>query len=454
MKLAIVLVILVVGSVIFHFASPWWFTPLAADWGAIDTTINITFWVTGFVFIAVNFFLAYVVYRYRYDKNRKSDYDPENKPLELWLTIITTVGIFAMLTPGLFVWAKFVNPPDDAAVVEVVGQQWQWGFRFPGKDNVLGKTHARFTSEKNPFGLDPDDMLGQDDIIVDNNDLHLPINQSVKVLLRSKDVLHNFAVPQFRVKMDLVPGLITNVWFKPTQIGAFDILCMELCGVAHFAMRGRVVVDEQKDFEQWLAARPTFAETQNQTLGDPKIGQVLYAICSGCHQKNGEGNGALNAPKLAMQSSKYLIRQLHYYKQGVRGAHEQDEYGKQMANMAAVLADDAAINHVVSYIATLGNGDSEREKPSITSGNIDSGKSLFRKCSVCHGHQGEGNNALNAPRLAGLQDWYLKRQLLNYKNEVRGKHEHDNFGKQMMLMANMLNSEQQIDDIVTYINRL
>ena len=114
-----------------------------------------------------------------------------------------------MLTPGLFVWADFVQVPDDAATVEAVGKQWHWSFRLPGADNELGASDVRHMSVDNPLGVDPEDPTGQDDIIIASPILHLPLNQSVRTLLRSTDVLHNFTVPQFRVKMDLVPGLVT-----------------------------------------------------------------------------------------------------------------------------------------------------------------------------------------------------------------------------------------------------
>ena len=261
MALAIALIILVVGSVLFHFLTPWWLTPVASNWGTIDDTINITFWVTGIVFVAVNLFMAYAIIRYRHRKNRRAHYEPENKKLEWWLTGITAVGVAAMLAPGLFVWAKFVDVPEGAAVFEAVGKQWHWSYRFPGKDRVLGTVAAKYMSDNNPFGMNPDDPNGQDDVLVVSPEVHLPIDQPVKALLRSTDVLHNFAVAQFRVKMDLVPGLVTYVWFTPTRTGKFDLLCEELCGIGHFTMRGRVVVEEEDAFQTWLASYPTFAQT-------------------------------------------------------------------------------------------------------------------------------------------------------------------------------------------------
>src|SRR5215475_5817622 len=124
MILAIVLVVLIVGSVLFHLLSPWYLTPIASNWGTIDDTISITFWVTGFVFVAINAFMAYCVLRYRHKKGQRALYEPENKKLEGWLVVLTTVGVVAMLAPGLVVWAKFVDVPKDASIVEVVGKQW------------------------------------------------------------------------------------------------------------------------------------------------------------------------------------------------------------------------------------------------------------------------------------------------------------------------------------------
>ena len=277
MALAVALVLLVLGTVLFHFLSPWWFTPIASNWTMMDDTVNITFVVTGIVFVAINLFMAYVLFRYRHRVGQRADYRPENKRLEWWLTIVTSVGIAAMLAPGLFVWAKFVTVPKEATVVEALGQQWTWSYRFPGKDGVLGTTDAKLITADNPFGIDPKDPKGADDILISSPELHLPINKPVRVLLRSTDVNHQFAVPQFRVKMDLVPGMITYFWLTPTRTGRFDVLCEQLCGMAHFAMRGRVVVDEQSAFQTWLSTRPTYAETAARPAGDLVAGQALYA---------------------------------------------------------------------------------------------------------------------------------------------------------------------------------
>ena len=261
MVVVFALIFVALGTVVFHFVSPWWWTPIASNWGYIDDTILITFWVTGVVFIAVILFTAYCVYRFRYQEGKRAEYNPESKKLEWWLTGLTTLGVVVMLTPGLFVWNQFVTVPEGAAEFEVMGQQWQWSFRFPGKDGALGTTNARKINEDNPFGIDPKDPNGQDDVLVEGGELHLPVNQPVKVLLRSIDVLHDFYVPEFRAKMDMVPGAVTYFWLTPTRTGTFDILCFELCGMGHHDMRGNVVVEEESAFQEWLQEQTTFAQS-------------------------------------------------------------------------------------------------------------------------------------------------------------------------------------------------
>lgn len=448
MKIVIVLILLVIATVVFHFVSPWYFTPIASNWSSIDDTIDLTLVITGLVFVLVNLFLAYCIYHYRHDKKKRSHYDPENHKLEIGLTVITSIGVAAMLAPGLFVWAEFVNVPKEAHYIEAVGQQWQWSFRTPGKDGVLGKVDSRFVSASNPFGMDPKDETGQDDVLVSGNEVHLPIDKPVKLLLRSKDVLHNFTVPQFRVKMDLVPGMVTYVWLTPTRTGSFEILCEELCGIAHFVMRGRVIVESEKDYESWLTTQPTYAETQNIVAGDPTLGKASYALCGACHGSQGEGNVALNAPSLGGMSDWYLARQLNYYKKGIRGAHKDDLIGKQMAPMAATLIDEKAVSNIAAYIQSMPN---TVPKETIV-GNAERGHSYFVTCGYCHGEKGEGKFGVNAPRLAGQHDWYLKRQIENFKGGIRGKHKDDLYGVQMVLMSRVLQNEQAIDDVIAYIN--
>jgi len=450
MLLAVVLILLVIGTLIFHFVSPWTFTPLASNWSQIDATMDLTFWVTGVVFVAVNLFMAYAVIKYRAKSGSKAKYDPENKKLEVILTIVTSIGVVAMLTPGLFVWSEFVNVPDDAMEVEAIGQQWHWSYRLPGEDGEFGNVNSSRITNDNPFGMDADDPLGQDDILIYNPEIHLPVNVPVKVNLRSKDVLHNFAVAQFRVKMDLVPGMESYLWFTPTVTGTYELLCEELCGIAHHTMRGAVVVDEQADYDAWLATHPTYADTLAASAGDAAAGAAQYAVCTACHGAQGEGLQALNAPKISGQEPWYLRRQLNNFKAGLRGTHADDIFGKTMAPFANILANDAAIENVIAHIQTF----PDNPAPATIQGDVINGERLYGVCAYCHGRDAEGIQAINAPRMAGMTDWYLANQLKNFRAGVRGQHPQDFYGKQMGFMGRTVHSDEAIADLLAYINTL
>ncbi|MEE8308277.1 MAG: cytochrome c oxidase subunit II, partial [Gammaproteobacteria bacterium] len=208
------------------------------------------------------------VIRFRHRPGNRATYKPEDTKLEWWLSGLTTLGVVGMLTPGLFVWNQYVSVPDGADRIEVLGKQWDWGFRLPGKDGKLGTTNVRLISDTNPFGVDPKDPNGQDDLLIEGENLHIPLDRPVKVLLRSIDVLHDFYVPEFRAKMDMVPGAVTYFWFTPIRTGTFDILCFELCGVGHHAMRSQVVVDTPAAYDAWLKKQITF----KKSLTAAKIG--------------------------------------------------------------------------------------------------------------------------------------------------------------------------------------
>jgi len=276
MAVALILVLVAVGSVVFHLFSPWWWTPIASNWGYVDNTLIITFWITGTVFVAVLLFTAYCVLRFRHREGQQALYEPENKRLEWGLTIATALGVAAMLAPGLYVWHQFVTVPADATEVEIVGRQWSWSYRLPGKDGRLGTSNVSNISTDNPLGLNANDPNAQDDVVIESDNLHLQIGKPVKFLLRSLDVLHNFYVPEFRGKMDMIPGAVTYYWVTPTRPGTFDILCFELCGVGHPQMRGQVVVEEDGAHQVWLEKQKTFAEVS----GQPKTLKADYVPAS------------------------------------------------------------------------------------------------------------------------------------------------------------------------------
>jgi len=299
MAIALALLVIVIGSVVFHLVTPWWLTPLASNWKTMDDTLTITVVITGIFFVVINLFVVYSLWRFRHRDGHRAAYEPDNRKLEHWLIGITTVGVVALLAPGLVVYADYVRPPQDAMVLEVVGQQWQWRFRFPGEGGKLGGSDARFVNAANPLGLDPSDPAGQDNIVIVGNEVHLPLNKPVKVLMRSHDVLHDFFVPQFRARMNIVPGQVSSFWFTPTRAGRYESMCAQLCGVGHPNMRGFVVLEEEAAFQAWLKQQPTFAMTMAAKPAAPSGADPLAAQgqtvaqakgCVACHSVDGSAS--------------------------------------------------------------------------------------------------------------------------------------------------------------------
>ena len=190
-------------------------------------------------------------------------------------------------------------------------------------------------------------------------------------------MLHDFTVPQFRVKMDLVPGTVTYQWFTPTKVGKYELLCEELCGIGHFAMRGRIIVDEAADYAKWLATQPTFADTQARPVGNATAGAANYAVCSACHGQRGEGNQQLNAPKLAGLNDWYMRRQLLDFQHGVRGAEKGDTFGPQMAPMAQLVAGSG---HARERARAHQDAAGQPRARTVT-GDVERGRRLFETCA-------------------------------------------------------------------------
>jgi cytochrome c oxidase subunit 2 len=184
--------------------------------------------------------------------------------------------------------------------------------------------------------------------------------------------------------------------------------------------------------------------------GDMGRGEAKYKVCAACHGENGEGKKYTNAPRIAGQQSWYLARQLKNFKNGVRGTHINDITGMQMRPMAMTLLTDQDIDDVLAYVGSL-NG---RGKHSGVKGDIKKGKSAYSVCVTCHGANGQGIEALNAPKIAGLPDWYVERQLNNFKSGIRGVHAKDIFGQQMRPMAMALLNDEAVRDMTVFVASL
>ncbi len=205
------------------------------------------------------------------------------------------------------------------------------------------------------------------------------------------------------------------------------------------------------------------APLKTSIQGNTGAGKSSYVTCIACHGAQGEGNKALNAPKIAGLPDWYIARQLRSFKKGIRGTHQKDTYGMQMRPMAMTLANDEAIDNVAAYIATFKEDvvsvstKTVKATPTATatvSGSAENGKTLYALCVSCHGADGAGNKALNAPRISGQKEWYIARQLASFKAGMRGSHEKDIYGQQMRPMAMTLANEQAVADVAAYLSTL
>ena len=401
MAIAIILILIVVASVLFHILAPWHATPAASNWGSIDTTLFITLIISGIFFIAITVFMAVAVMRYRHKEGSRAAYQPENKKLELWLIIVTSIGIAGMLAPGLVVYSDFIRVPKNAYDLEVIAQQWQWAFRFPGQDGKLGRSDIKFVDSGNPLGLDPKDPAGQDDVLIKNNEVHLPLDKPVKVLLRSKDVLHDFYVPQIRSKMDMVPGMVSYFWFTPTKTGNYEVLCAEFCGVGHYNMRGHMIVEEQGVFDQWLNSQPTFAQTL-ATAAKPSQDSVLEKGrllveqhgCKACHSQDGSASlgpgwkGLYGRTEQLADGTGVLVDEA-YLKESILDPKARLVQGYPPVMVAYTLNDDE-LGAIVALIKSLGAEPSASEAPGPGDDLAAQGQRLAESlgCLACHSVDG------------------------------------------------------------------
>ncbi len=184
--------------------------------------------------------------------------------------------------------------------------------------------------------------------------------------------------------------------------------------------------------------------------GDPAKGKAAYETCGVCHGANGEGTPELNVPKIGGQEEWYVARQLQNFKTGLRAPTTSDVYGTQMRALSMTLANDQEIADVSAYVASL----SPPAVADTVSGDAAQGKAAYATCTACHGANGEGNQALNSPKLAGQHDWYIVRQLQNYKSGVRGGDAKNVFDTQMRPMAMILTTDDAVNNVAAYINSL
>jgi cytochrome c oxidase subunit 2 len=253
--LAGLLLILIVVSLYFFIAQPYWFPALASEHGArIDSLFSAVLVVTGIAFVLVQGALGFFVARYGSNGNEHAAYWHDNPKVEAILLITTAVILTVLVFMGQRVWASiyFADQPQNATIIQITGEQFIWNFHYPGPDGQFGRTDPKLITSTNNVGLDRSDPVAKDDI-VSIGVMHVPVGKPVRVRLRSKDVIHSFFLPNFRLKQDAVPGMAIEVWFTPNKPGQYEIACAELCGLAHYRMKAALTVDESEEkYNEWL----------------------------------------------------------------------------------------------------------------------------------------------------------------------------------------------------------
>ena len=253
--------------------------PVASEHGVItDELFWITMAVTGIVFLITHILLFVFPYKYQYKEGRKASFYPENHKLEILWTAVPGVVMAGLVISGWMAWSDITAPaPEKAHVVEIMGYQFAWEVRYPGKDNVLGDYDYRLINASNSHGIDFTDKNSIDDF--PSPKVVIPKGEPVLFKIRARDVLHSVFAPHMRLKMDAVPGMPTRFWFVPTKTTAemraelknpefeYEIACTEICGRGHFSMKKIIEVVEPAEYQKWLSEQKSFLQ-QNPSLAE------------------------------------------------------------------------------------------------------------------------------------------------------------------------------------------
>lgn len=248
-------------------------TSASKEGEAYDSMFLVTIIVTGIVFFITHVLLFWFAFKYKStDDNKSSYFLAHNNKLELIWTTIPAIVMAGMVAIGLRNWMNITSAaPAESAVVEVIGKQFNWIIRYPGKDNVFGKRNYKDINDAtNVLGINEKDPASADDIVAQNGEIHMVVNKPIKFIIGSRDVIHDVGLPHFRLKMDAVPGITTTMWFTPTITSAkmkemtknpnfvYEISCDQMCGKGHYSMRGTIIVETQEEYDAWMAKQTAY----------------------------------------------------------------------------------------------------------------------------------------------------------------------------------------------------
>ncbi len=339
--------------------------------GSLDSIFNVTLFFTGIVFVITHIYLFWFSYKYREETGRKAYFFPHNTQLEIIWTAIPFAVLVFLVVRGLQVWNEVMpdlDPSVDYLEIEATGYQFAWDIRYPGPDGKLGSKDFRNISGTNGLGLNWDDPKNIDDFMP--SEIVLPRGRKVRVAINAKDVLHNFYLPHFRVKMDAVPGLPTYFHFTPTitteeyrqtlreypewntlhdeedpdsplrwEAFNYELACAELCGNGHWSMRRIVRVVEPEEYEEWAASQQSYY-MQNIRGGDedPFKGELLGVEISN------RGKELTSAFETAMKSEDDAERVLNlehvFFETGSAQLQEKSKF--ELDNLAGLLSKYAS----------------------------------------------------------------------------------------------------------------
>ena len=254
-------------------------TPNASQHGyAIDSMLEMLFWFMLVLFVGWGSFYAYTLWRFRASKHPKANYvgTTSHLPtkLEGGVLVLEVVLLMAFAAP---IWANRVDQwptGKDVIKVSAVGQQFLWNFQYAGPDGEFGHRDIRLVSSSNQLGLDRKDPTAADDLVA-INEMHLPVGRPCIVDVMSKDVIHDFCIPNMRIAQDAIPGSIIPMWFTPIKEGTYEIVCAQLCGSNHSAMRGVLVVESQAKYDDWYKSSYNLSHPKSKMATTPSSGPAV-----------------------------------------------------------------------------------------------------------------------------------------------------------------------------------
>ena len=250
--------------------------PNASEHGrAVDHLLEACHWFMAILFFGWTSYFLYTIFRFHKSRSPKADYHGVKSKASMHIEFsVILIEAVLLLGFGLPLWGKRVTEkefPDAAEAIRVraVGEQFAWNFHYPGPDGVFGKQSVAYLSSSNPLGINPNDPAGKDDI-VSKNEMHIINFRPTVIDISAKDVIHSFSLQHMRMCQDAIPGSSIPMWFRPIVAGEYEMVCAQLCGAGHYAMRSIMKVETEAEFNAWMK--------EQSDLQHPKLAPVAAPV--------------------------------------------------------------------------------------------------------------------------------------------------------------------------------